>query len=163
MITKEAIEAGARGVYYVAEVIKEHDDVDGLDWEVDWGDVKGSYPATHEHCVDVATACLTAALAAMPGPAVKVKPQTDEEVQQWIEACNHEPARDTLRHYLELRRILSALTPAPDLASENERLRAALEKIAAFGDGQPSNIHDLQEQRYSARAIRIARAALERG
>lgn len=66
MITNEAIEAGARGVYYAAEVIKEHDDVDGLDWEVDWGDVKDSYPATHEHCVEVATACLTAAFAAMP-------------------------------------------------------------------------------------------------
>ena len=81
-------------------------------------------------------AALEAALAVMPGPAVKV------------EYAN---------------RSTGGFTPAPDLTSENERLKKALEKIAAFGDGQPSNIHDLQEQRYSARAIRIARAALERG
>jgi hypothetical protein len=28
---------------------------------------------------------------------------TDAEVEQWIDACNHEPARETLRHYLALR------------------------------------------------------------
>lgn len=32
---------------------------------------------------------------------------TDAEIEQWIEACNHEPARETLRHYLALR------TPPP--------------------------------------------------
>jgi hypothetical protein len=28
---------------------------------------------------------------------------TDEDIRQWIVACNHEPARATLRHYLALR------------------------------------------------------------
>lgn len=28
---------------------------------------------------------------------------TDQEIRQWIDACNHEPAKETLRHYLALR------------------------------------------------------------
>lgn len=49
-------------------------------------------------------------------------------------------------------RILSALTPAPDLASENERLRAALAKINDMIDAEDADLDD---------AIYIARAALE--
>ena len=30
---------------------------------------------------------------------------TDAQIKQWIEACNHEPARETLRHYLRLRAL----------------------------------------------------------
>lgn len=36
-------------------------------------------------------------------PAEAGEPMTDAEVRQWIEACNHEPARQVLREYLALR------------------------------------------------------------
>jgi len=42
-------------------------------------------------------------------PAVAVKAaMTDDEIYHWIAACNHEPARETLRHYLSLRSAISA-------------------------------------------------------
>jgi len=46
---------------------------------------------------------------------------SDEEIGQWIDACNHEPAKASLRHYLALR------TPAP--AGNNQIL-------ATQGEGQ---------------------------
>lgn len=38
---------------------------------------------------------------------------TDVEVEQWINACNHEPARETLRHYLALR------SPSPETREDD--------------------------------------------
>ena len=40
-----------------------------------------------------------------PAPEKHVVPfaMSEAEIRQWIEACNHEPARATLRHYLALR------------------------------------------------------------
>ncbi|MBC7149056.1 MAG: hypothetical protein H5U22_06720 [Rhizobium sp.] len=110
---------------------------------------------------------LTAAFAAMPGPAVKVKPLEWDEPRCGPDEYKTTGKADALgfyyileRRYMSdrftvtrssdiqpfawedspdaakaaaqadcLARILSALTPAPDLASENERLRAALEVI----------------------------------
>lgn len=47
--------------------------------------------------------------AAPPAPSVAVKAaMTDDEIYHWIDVCNHEPARETLRHYLALRCALSA-------------------------------------------------------
>jgi hypothetical protein len=46
---------------------------------------------------------------ASPAPSVAVKAaMTNAEINQWIDACNHEPAKETLRHYLELRSAASA-------------------------------------------------------
>jgi len=107
-------------------------------------------------------AALEAALAAMPGPAVTVKPlewrledSRDADFPRWNAEWNgivfsvfkawwgskskwgfvgggafhhtEEAAKAAAQADYEAR-ILSAITPAPDLASENERLRAALEK-----------------------------------
>ena len=84
MITKEAIEA-ALNAYYGNDV--EHGRMAMAQME----------------------AALTAAFAAMPGPAVKVE----------------YASRTTGGFYTS-----SALTPAPGMASENERMRSALEEIA---------------------------------
>lgn len=62
---------------------------------------------TDDQVLASVTAILTAAFAAMPGPAVKV------------EYAN---------------RSTGGFTPAPDLASENERLRAALEFYSCQAD-----------------------------
>ena len=65
-------------------------------------------------------------------------------------------------------RIRAALTPAPDLASENERLRAALEFVTLWAwceDPPNANRKLTDEERLSAikyhPSIRPARAALE--
>ena len=47
------------------------------------------------------------------------EPMTEREIQQWIEACNHEPARQVLRDYLALR-------PQPSGETREDRLSAAL-------------------------------------
>lgn len=52
----------------------------------------------------VAAAAVRAYLAALPPPTGEpVAWMTDEQIQQWVDACNHEPAREALRHYLTLR------------------------------------------------------------
>jgi hypothetical protein len=43
---------------------------------------------------------------------------TDEQIRQWIEACNHEPAREVLRDYMRLRaadRIVVPREPTPGM------------------------------------------------
>jgi hypothetical protein len=35
-------------------------------------------------------------------------PMTEQQVRQWLDACNHEPARQVLRDYLQLRAALAA-------------------------------------------------------
>lgn len=42
------------------------------------------------------------------------QPMTDAEVRQWIGACNHEPARQVLRDYLQLRALSAQPRPEPD-------------------------------------------------
>ncbi len=42
-------------------------------------------------------------------------PMSDRQIEQWISACNHEPAREVLREYLRLRR-----TPATEPAAAGE-------------------------------------------
>lgn len=37
-----------------------------------------------------------------PGPDTDY-PMSDRQIQQWIDACNHEPAKEVLREYLKLR------------------------------------------------------------
>lgn len=145
-------------------------------------------------------AILTAALAAMPGPAVKVRELVFvEEVPNWFVAralgSTYE-ARLTDRGNVRVRnpidrkweyfhgkiqdalralnsdykaRILSALTPAPDLQAENERLRAALEFVTLWAwreDPPNANRKLTDEERLSAikyhPSIRPSRAALER-
>jgi hypothetical protein len=64
-----------------------------------------------------ATDAITAAFAAMPGPA-------NENLV--VTGCTANPDAASVLRFIEK---FSALTPAPDLASENERLRAALEEI----------------------------------
>ncbi len=44
---------------------------------------------------------------------VDEKVMTDQQIRQWIEACNHEPARAALRHYLVLREAAKPPTPEP--------------------------------------------------
>lgn len=134
MITKEAIEAGLNAA---------------IDKPLDEDDVR---------------AILTAAFAAMPGPAVKVKPlewdresPTEWKPETWkaqslVDEYDIQREKDgtfsgfapnagtNIFSSLEAAkaaaqadyeaRIMSSLTPAPDLASENERLRAALYEIA---------------------------------
>ena len=74
---------------------------------------------------------LNAALATREeAPAEAGEPMTDAEVRQWIEACNHEPARQVLREYL----VLRAQPPAP--APDALRVAVeALEKIATVDMG----------------------------
>ena len=36
-------------------------------------------------------------------PSAEAQPMSDDEVRQWIGACNHEPSRQVLRDYLQLR------------------------------------------------------------
>jgi dynactin complex subunit len=51
------------------------------------------------------------------------KPMTDEQLQQWIEACNHGPARQVLRQYLTQASAISSLM------EENERLKANVDAL----------------------------------
>ena len=37
---------------------------------------------------------------------------TDAEIVQWVDACNHAPARETLRDYIRLRAALSTKEPS---------------------------------------------------
>jgi hypothetical protein len=135
MITKEAIEAAAK------ELLAH-------------GEFGTSDGANRRNAVVAAEAALTAALAAMPGPAVKVRELVWEDdgrvsrakavigiymvrpclatayAGQWVLDGINDPvtlhpspqaAKAAAQADYEAR-ILSALTPAPDLASENERL-----------------------------------------
>ena len=142
-------------------------------------------------------AILTAAFAAMPGPAVRVKalewrkdrtakalgatwmvwPYSDplnDGLGNWLWQCTDAPPHTSGRCHNEEEahasaqadyeaRIRSALTPAPDLASENERLRAALNRQ---GDNMAFVINHatLPEQWMTKFMAELAedRAALER-
>jgi acetyl esterase/lipase len=130
-------------------------------------------------------AALEAALAAIPGPAVKVKrlqwmtmdngdawsrptfigPIYNATAKGWMhrngtlnEADGVEAAKAAAQADYEAR-ILSALTPAPDLASENERLRSALEEIAnaysahGYSDAMDAvqNIKDIAKEAINAK------------
>ena len=165
MITKEAIEAGARA-----------------------GDVP-DYKAEQ---------IITAAFAAMPGPAVKKLEWREAPGQMahtsepfpyfkyvivdddrgvdwsiggdgWNPVENVEAAKAAAQADYEAR-ILSALTPTPDLASENERLRKALEMVAHVAGNIPDDIlcraTGANDARYRGGLVcsarDIAKAALER-
>ena len=81
-------------------------------------------------------AAITAAFAAMPGPAVKVE----------------YASRTTGGFYPP-----SALTPAPDLASENERLRAAIAAYVGSVNGEPEkDIWDTEDGKPSEGADRTS-------
>lgn len=59
---------------------------------------------------------------------------TDAQIKQWIEACNHEPARETLRYYLRLRALAK---PASSPAGGREQgfvdgYDAALQAVEVF-------------------------------
>lgn len=93
---------------------------------------------------------ITAAFAAMPGPVVKV-------------------SREDIRAYERGECCRAEITPATDLASENERLRAALEFVTLWAwreDPPNANRKLTDEERLSAikyhPSIRPSRAALER-
>lgn len=94
MITKEAIEAACA-------VLNERDKGNAIN-------------------IPDVVAMLTAAFAAMPGPAVKVKPLGKE-------------FEEAIFSDVETLYEATALTPATDLASENERLRAAHDDGVKFG------------------------------
>jgi hypothetical protein len=145
MITKEEIEA-ALNAYY------------GNDVEHGW------------MAREQMEAALTAAFAAMPAPAVKVKPLVPtQRVDQIVGAADptEDEAHDMAVELMNWRR--AALTPAPDLASENERLRKALEfvQLWAWRDDPPNAARNLSDsERLSAikyhPSILPGRAALER-
>lgn len=105
MITKEAIEAAARAMCEAWHYSK----IGTPDGDAEWRRKQDQYRMQ-------ARAALTAAFAAMPGPAVKVKPLGKE-------------FEEAIFSDVETLYEATAITPAPDLASENERLRAALEKV----------------------------------
>lgn len=151
---------------------------------------------------EMVTTILTAAFAAMPGPAVQLKPLEWSDPCEPNEDCryNHVTAKAAWTYQIQWKawkehdafvvyrdgdyidckysldeakafasadrdaRILSALTPATDLASENERLRAALKgiretifelKFALFSTDM--TIKDRADQ-----SARLTLAALER-
>jgi len=139
---------------------------------------------------------LTAALAAMPGPAVKVKPlewvlyrtkgywcanttagrYIAWEIEDGALFCWNPEANSSDTVYRSLQaakaaaqadyeaRILSALTPAPDLASENERLMAALLECDEYFDNRADA--DCDQDGYipndEMKMLTVVRAALER-
>ncbi|CCM66756.1 hypothetical protein [Sinorhizobium meliloti] len=58
--------------------------------------------------------------AVMSGATVSKFDMTEAQILQWIDACNHEPAKASLRHYLTLRRARAALsTPADTDAAQS--------------------------------------------
>lgn len=80
------------------------------------GEFGTSDGANRRNAVVAAEAALTAALEAMPWTAVKVKPLGKE-------------FEEAIFSDVETLYEATAITPAPDLAAENDRLRAALESI----------------------------------
>lgn len=54
---------------------------------------------------------------------------TDGEVQNWIDTCNHEPAREALRHYLALRSALTGQVKDDDIDAAINLGAAVLSKI----------------------------------
>lgn len=179
MITKEAIEAATE------ELMRR-------------GEFGTSAEASRKYAEIAAKAAITAAFAAMPAPAVRVKPlewrledERDADFPRWNAEWNgivfsvfkawwgskskwgfvgggdfhhtEEAAKDAAQADYE-DRILSALTPAPDLAAENERLMAALEVIVK-GDVlvHDEELHCDVTASMSEDEMRvIAKAALER-
>lgn len=172
MITKEAIEAARKAIL-------EHD----------------YSPYTQ----DGLSAILTAAFAAMPVPAVRVKPlewrledERDADFPRWNAEWNgivfsvfkawwgskskcgfvgggdfhhtEEAAKAAAQADYEAR-ILSALTPTPDLQAENDRLRASLEFVTLWAwreDPPNANRKLTDEERLSAIKYHPSiRAALE--
>lgn len=106
MITKEAIEA-ALNAYYGSDV--EHGRMAMAQME----------------------AAITAALAAMPVPAVREQNEWLKTRLAEMQLPSTKRDHDTREKWLLHCGIpdASSLTPAPDLAAENERLRKALEKV----------------------------------
>ena len=137
-----------------------------------------------------ATDALTAAFAAMPGPAeteivrhkkrgttydviAKGRFQVDGDLDmEKVTVYRGQDGQVWVRPDYEFNdgrfEVISALTPAPDLAAENERLRAALEFVTLWAwreDPPNANRKLTDEERLSAikyhPSIRPARAALE--
>lgn len=73
-----------------------------------------SGPITKAHRAQLIYRAMLAAAPHQPQPAAEA--MTEAEVRQWIDACNHEPARQVLRDYLALR----AQQPAQGEAVEVE-------------------------------------------
>jgi len=74
------------------------------------------------------------------------EPMTEREVQQWIEACNHEPARQVLRDYLAIR-------PQP-----SGETRDALARVQGYIDqAEMSNMGSVMVATSDLRALLSAR------
>lgn len=52
-----------------------------------------------------------------PTPVARAS-MTDAEIEQWIEACNHEPAKDVLRGYLNFRAGIKRLSEEEEICGE---------------------------------------------
>lgn len=59
---------------------------------------------------------------------------TDAQIEQWIDACNHEPAREVLRDYIKLRASL----PRSDTGRLREALKVALTDVAGLRNALPT-------------------------
>lgn len=76
-------------------------------------------------------------------PRVAPPPMTNAEIRQWIEACNHEPARQVLRSIVGLREEKFDIIPIGEIrhlkgkintqAAEIASLRTALKPFAQTG------------------------------
>lgn len=192
MITKEAIEAAARAacednvqrIHKAAHDSGSSASMSGSEYYMypphGWPDFLASMEAA-----------IAAAFAAMPGPAVKVKPLewvehwggSNDDLPSWrgknplglhvsvdfIGKYNLDRHSDAPQDELETAkaaaqadyeaRILSAHTPAPDIASENERLRAALGAIIANHETVGAGASIFQ---CTTAEVNAARTALER-
>lgn len=86
------------------------------------------------------------------GAAIEAVPvaMSDLEIHAWIDACNHEPARDTLRHYLALRTF--APQPSASVADAIAALKAMPTRTEALG-GQDFKYIQLGEALDTLRAL----------
>lgn len=85
---------------------------------------------------------------------------TDEQIQQWIDACNHEPARQTLRDYLALRKTDITESRTTNIDTRSRLLASevwhAMQTAPKYIDGQSvGNCEALKE------GAKIIRGALQ--
>lgn len=76
----------------------------------------------------LALEALTASPATDEGEKLRYPWMSRSMIEQWIEKCNHEPARETLRHYIEL----NEARPVPatdDIGRLVEELQEALVRV----------------------------------